>query len=140
MITTLAGDLILDEEFKNKIYLKRLLIDGNPGIVQYRFGYHFYEGSLDRDRRRRPSTKKDALCLATIWCHVINKHPEYLAKYIDMIEDHVTAWADVYHAKDYVSKEIAEKMAQYYFDKDARRNIFYHDSRNGSMVCILLVP
>lgn len=134
MIMTPDGELIVDGELKDKTYLKRLLVDGNPGISKYSYGYHFFDGRVDRDRRRTPNTKLDASRVAKIWDCVIKKHPEYLVKYIEMIEDETTQWADVHLAKDYVSEDVAEKMSLYYFDKDADRHIFYHDSRNGDKV------
>lgn len=134
MITTPDGELILDEEFRDKTYLKRLLVEGNPGIFKYKFGYHFYEGLIDRDRRRMPNSKEDALRVAKIWRHAIKKSPEILDSYIDMIEGRTTEWADVYLAEDHVSKGTAEKIAQYYFDKDSLKNIFYYDGRSGSKV------
>jgi hypothetical protein len=134
MITTPNGDLIIDREFKDKTYLKRLLVEGNPGISQYNFGYHFYDGEIDRDRRRMPNTEEDASRVASIWGCVIDTHPEYLKEYIMMLEDDRKQWSDVSLAKDYVYGDIAMKICHYYFEKDTERNIFYYNAQNGGEV------
>lgn len=134
IVKTDFGDLILDDEFKDTTYLKHLLVEGNSGISKYKFGYHFRQGSVDRDRRRRPNQTKDASRMANIWRCVINEHPKHLQSYIEMMEDEASHWADVYLADRYVSAGIAKQIGQHYFGLAEQRNLFYYDSRNGDKV------
>ena len=134
VITTPYGELIVDEAFKDTTYLKRLLVEGNPGMTRYKYGYHFYDGTIDRDRRRLPNTRADACRGARIWESVIEQQQQYLGDYIAMMEDTNTSWADVYLAKDYVTKALAEKVSRFYFDKDVNGEVFYHDMRTSDKV------
>ena len=139
-IATPYGELIVDSEFQDTTYLKRLLVEGNPGMANYKYGYHFFEGKIDRDRRRLPNNREDASRGAKIWEYVVEKQPEYLGKYIEMIEDVDSPWADVCWAREFVSRHFAEKMCKYYFDGDDKKQIFYHDSRTSDKAWTLLEP
>ena len=51
VIHTFQGDLILDENFKGKIYLKGLLL-ANGSARPLKFAYNVFQGSVNRDGQR----------------------------------------------------------------------------------------
>ena len=69
IVQTADGDLILDEEFSSRIYLKGLLIPGHNSSHgrEYVFGYNFIRGDINRDRERLASEAEEAEMLANIW-------------------------------------------------------------------------
>lgn len=51
-IRTKFGNIILDDEFRGKIYLKGLLLEGVTSEREFRYGYNFMAGEVNRDRER----------------------------------------------------------------------------------------
>ena len=136
MIETPHGCLILDDDFKNKIYLKGLLLPRKNERASFKFGYNFLKGIVNRDRERLANPKQEGKCLTKIWDYSIcETDQETLGKYIEMLEDG-DKWADVLLAGEYISERTALRIWQHYLDKDPERKSFYHDERRGAKVFI----
>ncbi|KAH8658185.1 hypothetical protein BX600DRAFT_514696 [Xylariales sp. PMI_506] len=68
IIRTRYGDLILDESFRSRVYLKGLLIATRaPNGKKYTYGYNFVRGSINRDRERIETPEEEAEMIAQIW-------------------------------------------------------------------------
>jgi len=68
VVQTEHGDLILDEKFASRIYLKGLHIPGHgPDGREYIFGYNFLRGRINRDRERLMNRSEEAGMLCRIW-------------------------------------------------------------------------
>jgi hypothetical protein len=60
IIETGVGDIILDEKFRGKVYLKGVLLSGSsPETGSYKLRYNFLTGTVNRDRQRS-SDKQEA--------------------------------------------------------------------------------
>jgi hypothetical protein len=66
MIPTSHSTLILDNQFKGHIYIKGLLLEGEP-VPLFKFSYNFWEGEANRDRQRLSIPREEAKSLARIW-------------------------------------------------------------------------
>jgi hypothetical protein len=137
MIQTPYGSLILDEKFKGRIYLKGLLLEGNTSSKDFRFGYNFLRGDVNRDRQRLTDSKSEADMLTKIWTAAIDKDGlEILDQYITMLKE--STLADVNLAQDYISEPLAKKIWQRLLAQDPEKKIFYHDNINSDRVKYLL--
>ena len=67
-VQTMHGDIILDQKFSGRIYLKGLLVsERGLDAKTYIFGYNFHQGQINRDRERLRSSQEEAKILASIW-------------------------------------------------------------------------
>jgi hypothetical protein len=134
MIKTYCGSLILDESFKNKIFLKGLLLPrkDNEGAL-FKFSYDFLTGKINRDRERLGSAWQEAHLLARIWDCAIETEQEILPEYIEMLQDIHYAWADVSLAKEHISRRTALRIWQFYLDQDPERKCFYYGGNDSDI-------
>jgi hypothetical protein len=154
------GSIILDHEFRGRIYLKGLLLHVNPPVEapvvkpgeapvkQFKFSYDLSGGAVDPDRRRLVSSKEEEERLAQIWIEAIlksavdNISPDgtfYPVKlYVDMLlEEEERHWEDVRNAKYYMTKEFAKAIWQYLRRKASERKSFYHGYKNADTIRII---
>ncbi|CZR65094.1 uncharacterized protein PAC_14994 [Phialocephala subalpina] len=130
MIETHYGNLIMDDSFKGRVYLKGLLLENFSTEKPFRFGYNFFDGAVNRDRERLTNSNEEAGVLAHIWAAAIqsNEH-DALESYVSMLRD--DTWADVHETEAYVSESTAMKIWEQLLELDPDKKQFYHDSRNG---------
>lgn len=77
MVQTSRGDLLLDKAHKGRVYLKGLRVAGHgPDGREYKIGYNFVTGSINRDRERLMNLKEEAGMIAAIWGRAILKENE----------------------------------------------------------------
>lgn len=88
MVKADRGELILDKEFAGQLYLKGLLLsDTNTSRKPFKFGYNFFEGHVDRDRRQLRDSAEEADTLASIWDHAIrNRGRDVLDPLVSMFQ------------------------------------------------------
>ena len=93
IVHTDHGDLILDDRFYGRIYLKGIHVPGlGPGGKEYIFGYNFVRGRINRDRERLMSQAKEAEMLAMIWEQsIVRRGDDVTDKYIKLFRDHGSA-------------------------------------------------
>ncbi|KAK8913405.1 hypothetical protein VCV18_011411 [Metarhizium anisopliae] len=87
IIHTDHGDLLIDEGFRGRVYLKGLRTDClSPGGKKYIFGYNFAEGHIGRDRERLTNAWEEAKMVASIWESAIldSQHQDILQKYTEL--------------------------------------------------------
>jgi hypothetical protein len=134
MIRTSHGSLILDDQFKGRIYLKGLLLEGEP-TIPFKFSYNFYRGEVNRDRQRMSSPGEEAKTLAKIWGEAVRLHEEtVLPELIEMLQSG-TPWADVHLAEEHVSLETAQKLWQELRRRNPEGRLFYYYDQHGDQVC-----
>ncbi|KAH9206335.1 hypothetical protein DL95DRAFT_315740 [Leptodontidium sp. 2 PMI_412] len=133
-IETGAGSIILDENFRGKIFLKGLHLENYQSSKLFKYGYNFANGSVDRDRKKMANAHQEAYDLAKLWAFGIVCHPEVtIAKYAEMMLDDAE-WADVNLVERYITRPTLQTIWQFLLNKDPARKVFYHDDRNGDLV------
>ncbi|KAH8589310.1 hypothetical protein B0O99DRAFT_676727 [Bisporella sp. PMI_857] len=130
VIETFYGQIILDPSFRNKIFLKGLLLETSRN---HQYGYNFFEGHVNRDRQRMTNTEEEALLLAQIWGEAIQdnagKENTILHKYTMMLLRHDRKpLADVKLAKDYITIDVARHIWKYLIRTNP--NHFYYGNDN----------
>ncbi|KAJ9156285.1 C-5 cytosine methyltransferase [Pleurostoma richardsiae] len=105
------GDLILDEAFASKIFLKGLRVDGQgPDGREYILGYNFATGAINRDRERLMNKRQEASMVASMWERAILDGPEdVIRRYIQLFRDHEDS-PDIALAERVVSERVATRM------------------------------
>ena len=88
-VATYYGDLILDQAFQGKVYLRGLLLpsstlDSNP----FKLGYNFIKGRVNRDRQRLADDLEEADLVTRIWESAIEKEETVLLPiYVNLSEN-----------------------------------------------------
>ncbi|KAK2627369.1 hypothetical protein QTJ16_003335 [Diplocarpon rosae] len=124
------GDLVLNQKFGGRIYLKGLYIGGSITSKNLRFGYNLGYGNVNRDRARLIGADQEATILAKIWGHaILTGQEKYVTKYTKMLlEDDAKQWADVNLAQDNISKSVAEKIWKHLLTCNPLGEVFYYNS------------
>ncbi|KUJ10062.1 uncharacterized protein LY89DRAFT_627433, partial [Mollisia scopiformis] len=130
MIDTPHGQLILDDAFKGRIYLKGLLLENSSTTKPFQFGYNFFNGTVDRDRKGLTHSSEEVSVLAQIWAAAIwSNEQDTLEKYVLMLRRQEAA--DVDQTEAYMSDATAKKVWEHLVMIDSEKKSFYHDRRNG---------
>lgn len=110
-VRTKHGDLILDSQFQGRIYLRGLRVDGHgPDGREYRFGYNFHQGYINRDRERLTNRHEEAQILTRIWAEAIERWGDRITDYYIELFDEEEERSDILLASEYVSPETAETI------------------------------
>jgi hypothetical protein len=92
MVRTSQGDIILNESYRNRLYLKGLLVEEkhvNEG--PYAYGYNFANETTPHERNHIhhcAGRHAEAKAIAAMWEAAImepNAHPELLEKYTELL-------------------------------------------------------
>jgi hypothetical protein len=133
LIRTDYGDLLIDDEFRGRVYLKGLRTDSfSPGGHKYVFGYNFADGHIGRDRERLTNAREEAKMVATIWESAIlgKQSPDITRKYIELFSYDERA-PDVSLAEDLISEATARAVWSQ-MRQDSPHSFFYAlDVRSG---------
>ena len=132
MMHTSLGDLILDDRFRGKRYLKGLLLEGQTA-KPFRYGYNFLRGEVNRDRERLVDPVKEAEMLADIWEQVTRQDEATLPKLIEMLQAD-REWADVNLADDYILGGTAMRIWGHLCEENLEGKRFYYFAENGDQV------
>lgn len=135
---TVHGTLIQDESFRNKVYLKGLLLESRSSAKSFKFGYDLMEGAVNRDRQRL-SDGEEAKILANIWEVPIRENAVgAINNYVEMLLDQAQ-WGDVNRAESEISESTANMIWQHLLVRDSKRDYFYYGQDAADQVCTLLV-
>ena len=109
LVRTTYGDLIMDPQFSNHIYLKGLRVPGYKSSGRnYVFGYNFIRGNIDRDRHRLANPSEEASMVTNIWHGAMTAEGYRVTDaYVKLFHEHEDC-ADIAFAKDKVSSSTAE--------------------------------
>lgn len=133
IIHTRYGSLILDDQFKGRIYLKSLLLEGESPIP-FKFCYNFYKGEVNRDRQRLSNPREEAKTLAKIWGEAVRlDEAAALPEFVELLQAN-TPWADVNLAEEHITIETAKKVWQKLHSENADGRLFYYCDQNGDHV------
>jgi hypothetical protein len=136
---TVHGTLIQDESFRNKVYLKGLLLESTSSAKSFKFGYDLLEGAVNRDRQRLSDTSEEAKILANIWEVPIRENAVgAINNYVEMLLDQ-TQWGDVNRAETEISESTANIIWQHLLVRDSGWDYFYHGQDAADQVSTLLV-
>ncbi|TVY38721.1 hypothetical protein LSUB1_G006496 [Lachnellula subtilissima] len=131
VIETKKGTIILDDTFKNTLYLKSLLLERNPDAKAFNFAYNFAQGEVNRDRASLANPIEQGAILAGIWEEAIkNEGAVPLIDYYGMLQEE-QKWVDVQFADDNISLETARKIRQHLRDQDPENRKFYFYNKGG---------
>ncbi|KAH8672807.1 hypothetical protein BGZ60DRAFT_356374, partial [Tricladium varicosporioides] len=74
LIKTPNGSLILDSEFKNKVYLKGILLERfSDNLRSFKHGYNYADGRTNRDRQVMSVAKEQGHILSQIWAYALKQ-------------------------------------------------------------------
>ncbi|EXJ59497.1 uncharacterized protein A1O5_12122 [Cladophialophora psammophila CBS 110553] len=134
IVRTWLGDLILDPRFRGRIYLHGLLVaefTGHaPGGKDYRFGYNFHRGSINRDRQRMADDHEEAETLASIWGLAMLKEGDPVVdSYIQLFAEDEES-PDIAQADKYASRLTAQSICRRL--KVSHPQTFFYSERGAS--------
>ncbi|KAH0569248.1 hypothetical protein GP486_000004 [Trichoglossum hirsutum] len=131
MLETRRGSLILDPRFRDKVFLKGILLEeGRFSLTPFQYGYNLSQGRVDRDRKCLSNPEEQAQLLAEVWAEAVEDDATLLTKYVNMLQSdpHPT---DIAHTKHAISEQTTKKIWQHLLDRDPERKTFYYDSKLG---------
>jgi hypothetical protein len=138
MLRTRDGNLILDEKFSGKIYLKGLLMDDASSAKPFKYGYNFFHGEVNRDRERLRNSKEEARMLGRIWVEAIQlDETATLPQLVDMLQSSIL-YADVDRIEENIPMVTAKKIWQHLLGQDATGKRFYYNVEDGGKVFYVL--
>ncbi|KAI9878014.1 MAG: hypothetical protein M1830_002172 [Pleopsidium flavum] len=131
VLETDFGDLILDESFAGKVYLKGLLLpNASSSAKKFVYGYNLRQGCTNRDRGRLTDPSEEANQLRSIWEQAVDKRDELVDKYVNLLQHHQDC-GDISLAESKVRKATAEKIWANLFSKvDGERFYFREGDDN----------
>lgn len=130
-VRTVAGDLILDPSFANKIYLKGLLLPTTLSDEEkFHYGYNFHNGRVNRDREQLRSSGEEAELLADLWQKGIEQRQgDALHKYVTMLR-HSHPCSDVAQADRFAEYKTAKKIWDHLLLEAGEEKFYHKDKRN----------
>ena len=89
VIETGAGDIIIDEKFRGKVYLKGILLSGPISETDsFKLGYNFLTGTVNRDRQRLVDKQEEANLVRQIWEAAIGQYEaSMLPVYVNLLRN-----------------------------------------------------
>lgn len=140
IVKTKFGDLILDNKFAGRIYLKGLYVGGSASSQTTKYGYNFVEGDICRDRKKLANSEEEAKAIAAIWSEAVQKEPDTIGRaYAELLVDqNQQGLADISHAGNYMTSKVAALVwNQIRSSSGYPKNVFYYnsDSTNPGKVC-----
>lgn len=134
IFNTPFGDLILDDEYAGRVYLKGLRLSEEE---LFHFAYNLAQGTVNRDRERLIATDEEARNLAKIWGFAIKTNKDMvLPKYVQMLrEESKKPCADIAGAKNLIDEETTKLIWQYLRESEGKET-FFHEKKQDSKVYI----
>lgn len=125
-IRTAAGDLLLNPEYQDQVYLKGIRVSQRSLDPQpFRCGYVLAHGSVDRDRQRLLDPRQAQECIHSIWQHAIAQDAaRVLPRYLALLRCHPLP-ADVRGAELLVTEATARRLWDLLQQDTEGANIFY---------------
>jgi hypothetical protein len=134
IIETEKGSLILDPNFRNKMFLKGILLEDTRATkTNFQFGYNLSQGQVNRDRQQLTDIHEQGRFLAKIWANAMEQKPKMVEQYLNMLQSHPLP-ADVELAEHYIEERTARQIWQHLLDKDPQRKLFYYNVELGKQV------
>ncbi|KAF7137063.1 hypothetical protein CNMCM5793_006914 [Aspergillus hiratsukae] len=133
-IRTPSGDLLLDQYYQDRLYLKgiRVLQPVFEPRQAFRFGYNLAWGTVGRDRQPLMNVKEIMACIHSIWESAIEQAGDVvLPRYLEIFQANPPP-ADVRGAGHLVSESTAKKMWESLTHDSTGAGVFYClDSRRN---------
>lgn len=131
IVETRHGDLILDEAFAHRVYLKGILLqDAGSNTKNFKAAYNLLKGRVNRDRERMRHDDEEAKTIMHIWEEAIQiEGDRILSRYIDLLQDHENC-VDIYNADSLISRNTA--VAIWKKLKSEGTGKFYHSQKEDS--------
>ncbi|KAN0098386.1 hypothetical protein V8E51_014049 [Hyaloscypha variabilis] len=128
---TANGDLVMDQDFSGKMYLKGLFLKRKSGTRTLKFGYNFYEGEVNRDRQQMSDSRKEAATFAKIWAEAIEKGEEGVVnEYTRMLrEEETKKWADVNLSSEYMTNNTALAVWKHMIEGKTSSTTFFYSKK-----------
>jgi hypothetical protein len=146
-VRTPSGDLVLGDEYANKLYLRGLhLRSSSSWGRKYKYGYNFADGYTNRERQAvgAPGQAFDVPHrVNTIWANLLRNpqnKDEFIGVYTGLILQHLEEFADVTlrPGNRLLDRDIAEMVFAHMRTinaDDQGRPAFYHAADIGKDVC-----
>lgn len=111
IVRSSAGDLILDQRYSGRTYLKGIWVPGQDRSKDgYVFAYNFHTGQIDRDRYQMGSAREEAEMVAKIWeCAITDRGPDVIDRYIQLFRENDRC-KDVNMAEEYSTHYVAQSV------------------------------
>jgi hypothetical protein len=140
LINTEHGSLLLDPNFRNKVFLKGIRVDhATFSDGEFQFGYNLARGEVDRDRYCLSDSHEQGELLARIWAKALEIDSSLVEQYVKMLQQQPTP-PDVFLAEHHITEETAKKIWQHLLDKDPEHEQFYYDCNRGDQVLGMNTP
>ena len=133
IIKTKAGDLILDEKFAGNIYLKGIYVGSSACRGHVKYAYNFYNGEINRDRKKLANPTKEAKAIAEIWGEAIRLDPLRTGtKYAELLKEiSCKELADINSIDDFIDSATMGLVWKQIQELDKSKNCFYFNPSSG---------
>ncbi|KAF2866206.1 hypothetical protein BDV95DRAFT_612068 [Massariosphaeria phaeospora] len=109
IIRTDEGDLILDPNHKNKVYLHSLLLpSGSKSGRDFHFGYNLLDAATGRDRDTLTDARAEANKIAAILEEYRLGKADLIEKYVQLLLNKYHSAADVYDVEKHITNNLAK--------------------------------
>jgi hypothetical protein len=134
IVHTEHGDLILDPEFKGKLYLHGLeLPSGSKSGKAFDYAYNLLSGRLHRDRGTVSDARIEAQIIARIWRTVLLVESragkwDFCRNYCLLLISHYSA--DVHESIDCIEEDVASLVWNFVQKMKLERAFFHRDDED----------
>jgi hypothetical protein len=136
IVSTVDGDLLLDPDLRGCLYLKGLLLaestkrtSASRTSVPLKFGYNFSSGATNRERSLMANANEESERISAIWGRALQLRPELVSELSDMLNSEGKIFADVYHAKRFLSYDTVQCLKKH-LCRDSSRRLWYYCDEN----------
>jgi hypothetical protein len=111
-VGTYSGDLLLDDKYKGKVFVKGIFVMNQPKL---QYGYNFADVDVDRDRKMVHGYDID-YAAKSIWRSAMSQRPDLFEDFYGMLESGAedVRGFDKYAAMD-IGAEVVQQAAEKFF-------------------------
>lgn len=138
LVHTLSRDLILDEGYSGKLYLKGIKVSlADSDERAFHMGYNLMNGILSRDRDQFINPEEESKMITEIWSSAIEGgNSKALSNYVNLLR-HYPLSRDVRMAERLVTESTAKKVWGLLLDDAKANGVFYYPEGQGDLVSSL---
>jgi hypothetical protein len=143
MIETEHGSIILDEAFRNRLYVDGTLLRRGPKAKPLRFGYAIAQNQVERTNGQAARSSMAVLSplghktIASIWAESVNHVGiDIVDEFLAMLHS-PNEWADVQSAEENISEKAAMKLWKRLRARNRDHTKFFYYEPKGEKVRVL---
>ncbi|KAM0744660.1 hypothetical protein ACQRIT_000044 [Beauveria bassiana] len=131
LVKTGSGDLLIGERFRQRLYLKGLLLSEDTPQRRasvtnkpLRYGYNFAAGTTNRERQSVAGAYEESATIIDIWSKALVLRPE-LASELSLMLNSKQHYADVDGATTCIGRKTAQVLRSYLWEHSEQRMWYY---------------